>query len=56
MTRLGKTIGDDREKRFELHFQIRVNSFSAHDEFSLWFQDPYDGKDKCYGKVKAQYV
>jgi len=42
--------GADGEKYYFLKFQIKVKFFSAHTEYSLWYQD------KEYGKVEAEYA
>jgi hypothetical protein len=41
--------GDDGEDYYKIEYQIMVAFFSAHMEFSLW----YNGKQ--YGKVSGQF-
>lgn len=49
MKAMRKTRGMDKKKYLVLHYEIRVTFFSAHTEYSLWFEN------KCYGKVNAEY-
>ena len=42
-------LGADGKTHYCLDFEIKVTFFSAHMEFSLW----YEGKE--YGKVKAEF-
>lgn len=41
--------GADGKAYYDLAFQVKVAFFSAHMEFSLWYNK------KEYGKVKAEY-
>lgn len=43
-------VGADGKDYYILDFQIKVAFFSAHMEFSLWYQG------KQYGKVDAQFT
>lgn len=42
-------MGKDRKSYWKLDYEIRIKFFSAHTEYSLWYND------KCYGNVKAKY-
>lgn len=39
----------DKKKYYEIRYDIHSAFFSAHTEYSLWFQD------ECYGRVNAKY-
>lgn len=46
---LRKTTGKDQKKYYRADYEIRFTFFSAHTEYSLWYDDV------CYGKVEAAY-
>lgn len=46
---LRKVTGKDGKKYYRIDYEIRFKFFSAHIEYSLWYEDI------CYGTVDAKY-
>jgi hypothetical protein len=49
-SRIPVVRGKDGEDYYQIHYQIHARYFSAHCEYSLW----YEGKD--HGSVKVEYA
>lgn len=47
--KLMQRTGKDKKKYYEIMFEVRTNFFSAHTEYSMWYEDVR------YGKVDAEY-
>ncbi|GAB1197359.1 hypothetical protein APSETT444_006652 [Aspergillus pseudonomiae] len=48
--RIPVRLGHDKEKYYEVHYQIQATYFSAHCEYTLWYED------KEHGTVRFDYA
>jgi hypothetical protein len=49
LAQLDKRLGADGKEYYVIRYEIRGVFYSAHIEYSLWYND------QCYGKVDAKY-